>query len=192
MKTPAEFWAWFSAEEPRLRAGDPQVITGEIEDRVRSLDPRIGIELGDAVVRELIFTVYVQIEAFARVKELVAAAPHFDHWKMIALKPPRGFDFAIDVGGSSVDASAITFEPLDSPAMPDAIGIRCFVDDVLASNPNGAGILRLIVATGIGEEAAARISHLEVAARNRAPPQPLKISGLTDYLDWHDRRTLKN
>ena len=192
MRTAEEFWAWFSAEEPRLLASDPKDATCEIEDRVRSLDPRIGVELGDAVVRELIFTVYVQIEAFSLVKALVAAAPKFDRWKMIALKPARGFDFAIDVAGRSVDASAITFEPLDSPAMPAAIGIRCFVDDALASNPNNAGILRLIVATGIGEEAAARISHMEVMPRHRAPPEPIRISALRDFIDWHDLRTLKN
>ena len=192
MKTPADFWSWFSAEEPRLRSGDPREITGEIEDRVRTLDPRIGVELGDAIIRELIFTVYVQIEAFGLVKELVAAAPKFDCWKMIALKPARGFDFAIDVGGRKVDASAITFEPLDSPAMPAAIGIRCFVDDVLASNDNRAGILRLIIATGIGEEAAARISHLEVVPRNQSPAEPIRIGALRDFLDWHDLKMLKN
>lgn len=192
MRSAEEFWAWFSAEAPRLLASDPKDATGEIEDRVRSLDPRIGVELGDAVVRELIFTVYVQIEAFSLVKALVAAAPKFDRWKMIALKPARGFDFAIDVGGRSVDASAITFEPLDSPAMPAAIGIRCFVDDALAANPNNAGILRLIVATGIGEEAAARISHMEVMPRHRAPAEPIRISALRDFIDWHDVRTLKN
>ena len=192
MKTAAEFWSWFSAEEPRLRAAAPQAVTGEIEDQVRALDPRIGIELGDAVVRELIFTVYVQVEAFARVKALVAAAPKFDHWRMIALKPARGFDFAIEVGGGKVDAAAITFEALDSPAMPDAVGIRCFVDELLVSNANSGGILRLIIATGIGEEAAARIAHLEVAPRSRAPRGAISLGGLPDYLDWHDSRTLKN
>jgi hypothetical protein len=190
--TISEFWAWFSAEEPRLLASDPKEVTGEIEDRVRELDPRIGVELGDAVVRELIFTVYVQIEAFTLVKELVAAAPRFERWRMIALKPARGFDFSIDVAGRKVDASSITFEPLDSPAMPGAIGIRCFVDDALASNSNRGGILRLIVATGIGEEAAARISHIEVAEKRRAPAEPIRIVALREYIDWHDHRTLKN
>ena len=192
MKTPAEFWAWFSAEEPRLLASAPKDVTGEIEDRVRLVDPRIGVELGDAVVRELIFTAYVQVEVFARVKELVAAAPKFDRWQMVALKPARGFEFAIDVGGRSVDASQITFEPLDSAAMPGAIGLRCFVDPALATHGNNAGILRLIIATGIGEELAARISHVEVAGRERAPAEPIRISALREYLDWQDRRTLKN
>ena len=89
MITQQQFWDWFSAEEPRLRSADPKEVTGEIEDRVRTLDPRIGVELGDAVIRELIFTVYVQMEAFGLVKELVAAAPKFDCWRMIALKPAR-------------------------------------------------------------------------------------------------------
>lgn len=192
MTTVAQFWAWFSAEEVRLRTADPKQATGEIEDRIRSVDPRVGIELGDAVVRELIFTAYVQVEVFARVKELVAQAPKFDHWKMVALKPARGFDFGIEVSGRQVDASAITFEALDSPAIPGAIGIRCFVDGALVSNPDSTGVLRLIIATGIGEEAAARISHLEIAPRNLAPTEPLKIAALREFIDWRDQHTLKN
>lgn len=192
MKTADEFWTWFSAQEPRLRSADPKDVTGEIEDRVRLLDERIGVELGDAIIRELIFTVYVQVEAFAMVKALVAAAPKFDCWKMVALKPARGFDFALDVDGRAVDASAITFEPLDSPAMPGAIGLRFFVDDALAANANRGGVLRLIVATGIGEEAAARITHIEVVPRDQAPAQPIRIRALSEFLTWHDGKTLKN
>lgn len=178
-----EFWRWFAQAEPRLRAAHPREVTGEIEDRVRLFDPRIGVELGDADVRELIFTVYVQVEAFDLVKALVAAAPAFPAWRMIALKPPRGFDFAIDVNGQQVDAAAITFEALDAPAMPGAIGIRCFVDDALWSDDNSKGILRLIIATGIGEEA---------APRGRAPAEPIRIEVLAELIGWQDLRTLKN
>lgn len=193
MNTAAQnFWTWFSAEEARLRAAAPRDATGEIEDHIRALDSRIGVELGDADKRELIFTVFVQYEAFDLVRELVAAAPDFENWRVIALKPARGFDFNIDVGGTRVDASSITFEPMDSPAMPGAVGIRCFVDDALAQNENCGGILRLIVATGIGEELAARISHFEGAPLRRAPNDPIRIRALPAFLAWHDRNTLKN
>lgn len=193
MNTAAQnFWTWFSAEEARLRAATPRDATGEIEDHIRALDSRIGVELGDADKRELIFTVFVQYEAFDLVRELVAAAPDFENWRVIALKPARGFDFNIDVGGTRVDASSITFEPMDSPAMPGAVGIRCFVDDALAQNENCGGILRLIVATGIGEELAARISHFEGAPLRRAPNDPIRIRALPAFLAWHDRNTLKN
>ena len=76
--------------------------------------------------------------------------------------------------------------------MPGAVGIRCFVEDTVASNANCGGILRLIVATGIGEEAAARITHIEVQPKSRAPAEPIRITALLDFLDWHDGRTLKN
>ena len=187
-----DFWSWFAAEEPRLRAASPRDATGEIEDHVRSLDARIGVELGEAEVRELIFTVSVQYEAFDLVRALVAAAPEFEKWRVIALKPARGFEFSIDVGGARIDASAITFEPLDSPAMPGAIGVRCFVDDVLADHPNATAILRLIVATGIGEELAARINHLEARPRSQQPAAPIAIRALPAFLLWHDQHTLKN
>lgn len=187
-----EFWSWFAAEEPRLRATSAREATGEIEDHVRALDARIGVELGDADKRELIFTVSVQYEAFDLVRALVAAAPEFERWRVIALKPARGFEFAIDVGGARIDASSITFEPLDSPAMPGAIGIRCFVDDLLAEHPNATAIVRLIVSTGIGEELAARINHLEARPRRQKPGGPMRLCALAAFLAWHDRHVLKN
>src|SRR5687768_7412868 len=99
--TVQEFWRWFASEEAELRAAGGQVVADRVEAQLRLVDPRIGIEVGEPEAqRELIFTAWSDAEAFPAVRALVEAAPKpLARWKLIALKPPRGFEFAIDVDG---------------------------------------------------------------------------------------------
>jgi hypothetical protein len=106
-------------------------------------------------------------------------------WRAIPLKPARGFSFALKVGGLDLDASALCYQPLDSPRQPGLLGIRVFVDPALVAEETILEALWLVVETGVGEEAAADVGHLEAASRERAPIDPFSIEELARTIERH-------
>jgi hypothetical protein len=187
-----EFWRWFAAQEPQLRGADGQVVADAVEARLREIDPRVGVEVSDpGDERELIFTAWSQREAFPVVHALMAAAPRgLAGWRLIALKPPRGFGFAIDVEGLRIDASQLRFDPLASPQAPGALGVRVYVAGapaMAAADEQWAQTLALIIETGIGEDAAAQIDYLEPAS-GTPDAKSLPIDELLPLVHWHRRK----
>jgi hypothetical protein len=65
------------------------------------------------------FTAWSASEVFPVVKELVSSGPALPGWRLTALKPPRGFGFTINVDGCEIAASRISFQLLESEAMPE-------------------------------------------------------------------------
>ena len=187
-----EFWTWFASEESELRRADGQVIADRVEARLQEVDPRIGIELGEPdAQRELIFTAWSDAEAFSAVRALVAAAPlsSLTGWKLIALKPPRGFGFAIDVDGLQVDARTLWFDPLGAPEAPEALGLRVYVGvGAPGSDPRWARALALIIETGIGEDASAQIDYIEPCGGPPADERSLPIDQLLGFVQWFRRQ----
>ena len=115
--------------------------------------------------REMILTAWSDPAAFDAVRELVAAAPELPGWQIIALKPPRGFAFALDVDGLRIDASELQLEPLAAAEDPKLLGIRIYVPSASAADDEHLGrVLPLVLETGIGEEAAAQIDHTDFVA----------------------------
>ena len=187
----AEFWNWFVAEEAELRAAGGQVVADRVEARLREVDPRIGIEVGEPEERrELIFTAWSDAEAFPAVRALVDAAPNpLPGWNLMALKPPRGFEFAIDVDGLQVDARTLWFDPLGAPDAPGALGVRVYVGvGAPGSDPRWARALALIIETGIGEDASAQIDYIEPYGGPRADARSMPITELLKFVQWFRRQ----
>ena len=185
-----EFWQWFLAEEARLRQANGQIVADAIEDRLRAIDPRVGVEVSDpGNERELVFTAWSQRDAFPVVHALMAAAPRaLAGWKLMGLKPARGFAFAVDVDGVRVEAEKLRFDVLGSPQAPAALGIRVYVaGPAPVVDERWAQTLALLIETGIGEEAAAQIDYLE-AAPGMPDPRSLPIDQLLPLVQWHRRK----
>ena len=186
-----EFWEWMSDRSAELLEADGQEVADRIEERLRAIDERIGVEVSQpAETREMIITAWSDRAAFDAVRDIVAAAPPLEGWEIIALKPPRGFAFEINLDGLHIDASELMFDPLSAQEDPKLLGVRVYVpgaaDDDDDERLNRA--LPLILETGIGEEAAAQIDHSDFIA---GPPQDnkaLPIEQLLPYVQWHRKK----
>jgi hypothetical protein len=192
--TAAEFWRWFAAEEAELRRAGGQIVADRVEARLREHDPRIGIEVGDpGEERELIFTAWSDAEAFPAVRALVGTGPDpSPGWKLIALKPPRGFEFGIDVDGLQVDARRLWFDALASPEAPGALGIRVYVGvGAPSSDQRWAQALALIIETGIGEDAAAQIDYIEPYGGPPPDERSLPIDQLLPFVKWYRTKHMR-
>lgn len=181
------FWDWFSENEAALRGLSGAQVAEAIYAELTEVDQRLGVEVQGAKAprREVIFTAYGDAEAFPAVESLVEAAPAIAGWSFVALKPARGFDFSVDAGEIVIDAAKLIFDPLRSPQAPNALAIRFFVASELAESGGIEEVLWLILETGLGERAAAEITHIEAAAESDASGDELAIGELSGYIRWH-------
>ena len=189
MQAAAEFWRWFSDASADLLGADGQAVADQVEQHLRAVDDRLGVEVsGPADPRELIITAWSDADAFPAVRELVAAAPPLPGWQIIALKPPRGFEFGIDVDGLEVNAAKLQLSPLAADQDPTLLGIRIYVPSADDNDDERLDrALPLILETGIGEEAAAQIDHTEYVA-GPGDDHAIAIAELLRYVQWHRKK----
>ena len=182
-----DFWTWFVGNEAALRTAPGGEGPDKIETELRKIDPRLGCELSEpGERRELILTAWSQAPAFPVIRELAAAAPkeQLANWRITALKPARGFRFAINIDGLQVDASQLMFHALTSPQAPALLGLRIYVTGAPPTDERWQRILPLILETGLGEELAAQISHLQPAPAPPPDDQALKLDDLPEFIEW--------
>jgi hypothetical protein len=183
------FWKWFQANRVELESADPGEVAHSIQQALQSVDPRLGAEVSDDDDElEVIITASGDPEAFPIAKGMVNAGIAFPNWSFCALKYAQGFDFVVSIYGKEVDASQLWFEPLHSCQRPGELGLRLHVPGPISNVDETVQALRLVLETGIGEEAAARISHLDVADVPECKDGLLPIVELADYVAWHRKR----
>ena len=183
----SDFWTWFVEHEASLRTAPGGAAPDQIEAKLREIDPRLGCELSEpGERRELILTAWSQAPAFPIVRELAAAAPkeQLANWRITALKPARGFRFAINIDGLQVDATKLMFHALTSPQAPALLGLRIYVTGAPPTDERWSRILPLILETGLGEELAAQISNLQPAAGPPPDDQALRLDELPEFIEW--------
>jgi len=187
-----QFWQWMSENSADLIDADGQVVADRVHEQLHNVDERLGVEVsGPGETRELIITAWSEAAAFPAARELVAGAPQLDGWQIIALKPPRGFEFGIDVDGLRIDANELQFDPLSAEENPTLLGIRVYVPSATDEDEEDdrlARILPLILETGIGEEAAAQIDHTDFVAGPATDARALPIDQLLRYVQWHRKK----
>lgn len=173
------FRQWMVDHASELRRQPPEEAAEEIGDFVQSIDERLGVEVADEVEgnegpRELVVTAFSDQSAFGLVKSLVEALPELDGWTVTALKPPRGFDFQLDLDGTSIDASTLEFSPAGAERGINLLLSGQSSEEVAALDDELAW---LIVEAGIGEELCARLGEVSFApwaeARVRWPLRQL-------------------
>lgn len=176
MTKAAQFWQWFVENERRFRdveVADKDQLLDEIQHALHRISEDLWFEIGGdrEGPQELVITAEGKHHAFALVREVVSAAPEIPGWKIIAFKPPRGFDFTTSYGDITVSPKAAWFSVLPAPEGPDGIDLRVAYADFEPSKAEA-----FLTATyhllegGLGELAVAQIFRsIEVCA---APPDP--------------------
>lgn len=181
----ASFWIWFSENQPALRALDPDALVDRVLVELQRIDPGVGVEVAAAgQAPEMIFTSYGEPSLFPLVREIASEAPVGLAWAVRALKSPGGFDFRLRRGEASIDAATLPFEPLEAEGDPTRLGLQVFVPTHTDPEQDWLGIVNLILASGLGEERMAAISHVEYNDIANAPADPLRLAELDAYLDW--------
>ena len=184
------FAAWAHEKLPPLRHELSDVVAGRISDQLLIIDPQLGVEVGDDEpgLREVIVTAFSEPSLFPLVHRIVGSVSDISGWCFVALKPPRGFAFKLSAGGSMIDAKALAFAPI-----PDVdAGIQLVVSPaILTALPGGREAEELgwlIVETGIGEELAGRVQHVEFCSAG-ATGESLPIAELESYVrtNWARR-----
>lgn len=133
------FWEWFAVNESKLHAlssggedGDRDVLQGECISKLHELSDGLFFEIGgrnDGEKQDFIITAEGNKDLFDKVEELVGAAPKFEGWEIIALKPPLGSDFKLDYEGVDMDPNNMWFLPLKNEENPNEIGLRVGIPD---------------------------------------------------------------
>ncbi|HLT29333.1 MAG TPA: hypothetical protein VK013_04785 [Myxococcaceae bacterium] len=161
------FWNWFKDEAHRLRAMELDTLTDTLARALSTHAPGLGVEVSPAEAEdqdvEVLFTAHRERMHFSRARDLVAAAPDVPGFRFIALRPAQDFDVVLETEGVELDGTELTFEPLLGPA---GVGLRLFVPEAAAAQPELKDLLWLMLETGLGEEVASGLSHLEVSPRS--------------------------
>ena len=198
MQDPIAFWDWFAENEERFRLLKDQKapeLLDEIEMQLASAHPELCLVIDSGIdsVIELIITAEGNPELFDDVREFVGSAPTVDAWRIVAFKPPRGFEFEIDLPTGSLDVSKLWFVPLESQTHPDLLGVRLGIpgyDEGLRDEFLFASYQ--ILDRGLGELAAFEdIDHMEVSVLPKDPKAEgfVPLGQLPDVIVWRKART---
>jgi hypothetical protein len=188
-----EFWAWLAGQADQLAklVQPSDTFWDEVLKHLKAIDEGLWIELSrpDGTTREFVVTAAGDASLFPLVADVVSAAPALTGWKVIALKPPQGFEFTTNYEGLPLDPRQLWFLPLIRKAAPAALGLRVGVEGLDPARERdalkGVGV---VLDTALGERAAAlELHHLEVCALPEAPAAQgyFKLAELAHYIEFH-------
>lgn len=168
------FVNWFQENNQRLGHEDPEQAAEEIATAIDAIDERLGIELAaeNDGSRELIFTAFSEESLFGLVKEIVSKAGEFPGWSLVALKPPRGFQFNLSIGNSSLCANQLEFHVESAEHARLTIVVSRQMLTALNENDQAQELAWLIIETGIGEELTSKFDDIRFGVSN-GHPQPI-------------------
>ena len=191
----AAFWRWLAPRAHRMAElvdGDAP-FWDEILAQLQAIDPGLWLEVGgQAVGEELVLTAGGNPDLFELVDAICAQAPAMPGWRVVALKPPLGFNLRqLTYEGVRVEPKALWFKTLDI-GLPDIIGLRVAAPGHSAeTNDRHCMAVLLLLDSALGEREAARSIHVvEVVA---PPPDPdaagyLPMVDLGAFLAWRHKR----
>jgi len=165
------FVSWALEHLPELRDKPAEEAADAIGDAILKVDQGLGVEVSsidENEDRELIVTAFSDAILFPLVRQIVELLSGVPGWRVIALKPPRGFEFSITVGTQRMRAKTLRFT-----SIPTIVGgIQLLVAKrILSDMPvehDCEELAWLIVETGIGEELSSKLQHIEFASAESA------------------------
>jgi hypothetical protein len=194
--TAKEFWKWFEKNNKKylfiheVEEKERQKFVEELLTQLRGFHEKLVFVIGGHPLQdhELIISADGQVELFDKVDELVSLAPVIKDWKIIACKPPMGFEFRINFEGIEFDPQYIWFTPLHSESHPDEVGVLVGIPDFNEARKEDFfyGALMLLESC-LGERVCAHeLDYIDVGP---LPPEPeeegyLEVNKLPEYLKW--------
>lgn len=179
-----EFWLWFESQAEQLVDQPSLEIIDELAEQLANVDSGITAEVSNMTEnsdRELIITAHGDASRFKLIGTLVQRAPQIPGWRVLALKPPRGFSFHVD-GKERLSISDWRFVPLKSSPEFDEIGLRIEMPERDAQKLN-EDALSLVLEEGVGEVLLSLYSHIEFGSSETAGA--LSIHSLAETIsDW--------
>ena len=191
----ALFWRWLLTRIDELRT-PASSLWDEVLEGLQKIDENLRFEISDehGGSRELIVTAEGNAGSFDAADAVVSAAPEIKGWKVVSLKPARGFQFQIDYEGLHLDPRDLWFLPLSSAEHPAAIGIRVGVPGLTRRQQRATeNAVLMILDTGLGERSAALdLQHVEVTRLPATPAEKgfRRLPELPAYIS--ERRGRKN
>lgn len=184
-----QFTMWFRRQSQSLAGLDVAEIVNRLHSELSRLDPNLGVEVSEPDsegVRELIVTANGHTDLFHLVREIGSRCADIQGWRVIALKPARGFDYTLTQGGSSLSPEKWEFAALKDEY--GNLGLRLFVPGKKIVIVHA--VLQTIVETGVGEEPFSIVEHIEYTQDKSTcdSTQWLPIEVLPEYLRWWHAR----
>lgn len=184
------FWHWFATNSNRLAAVTEadRGLLDLLRAKLNEIHEGLFFEINNSLPeREFVISAYGKRELFEIVYSIVERTPKSLPWKVIALKPPRGFKFTTNFMGCHLDPGRTWFLPLKKRNDPSFLGLRVGIEGESCSacaEIIRGGIL-LMLDTGLGEQCASEsIQYVEVEQLPNNPGSKGygKISSLPKYI----------
>ncbi len=175
-------WSWLNVDQVAMASADRARF--ELDKGLKAIDERLDVEItDDDGTRTVVLTANGESELFGVVHALVDAAPSIPRWRFVALRPAGDFNFEIESGGLRFGVSALTFQVIDHEVPPGHLAIRLLVPN--PQLPEWSDIALQIIEVGLGEEAAARIAHIEIDKRKPDSEGVFSLESLPGYVARH-------
>jgi hypothetical protein len=168
-----EFWNWFQKNNSKylflneVDEEEKNKLMGELLANLHNYCEHLYFEVGghsqdDRI--DLVITAEGIVKHFAKVEELVDAAPDLPTWRFIKFRQPHGAGIKAEFSGRIFDPEEIIFISLYSEEDPDGIGIQvCYPDFNEADRNVFVNGTYILLDSLIGERSVALdIEHLDV------------------------------
>jgi hypothetical protein len=149
------FWEWFKANAHLVREAETgqEDILHALYSQLNKVQKGLTFELGPISdnQREFIISADGIRERFPAVQKLVAAAPEFPDWEIIAFRQPKGFDGRVQFGDIELSPEDIWFS-----AHPEGnlTGLKIFLRGLSEQNKQAlAGAAFILLDSILGEYA---------------------------------------
>lgn len=181
------FWAWFARHADAFREVLPEPARyDDLFQQLHYVDPDLVCEIGvsEDGTAELLLSAGGLKTAFRAVRALAEAAPPLPGWRIVAFKPRRGAEAAVELPGNRrVHSDDVWFHL--SPHAPGLLALELFLSGGL--DPEDADTLQalcVLLDAALGEvDVATRIGPI---AWTQAPANPTE-AGLHPFRELPDR-----
>jgi hypothetical protein len=181
------FVSWVHKNLAGLRHQPSAVVADQLGEAILRIDGQLGVEVADdeSDVREVIVTAFSEPKLFSLVRQITKLLSDVPGWRFVALKPPRGFAFKLSAGPHRIDASSLEFAPIQDIKAGIQLVVPPPVLEAL-SEQEAEELAWLVVETGVGEELAGLLRHVELSSAQAADQHPI------EELGTHIRANLRN
>jgi hypothetical protein len=201
-RTDTQFWDWFISNEKyfieaiRKQKKIEKNFFRKLAARLHEWEYSFSFLAGmnDDHTAELIFTAEGDPALIPLVEDFVAAAPHVEGWKFIALKPRMDINnISIEIDGYKFNAETIGFYDDSDPAFPDEVVIAVVHNDL--SEENAPVVMTgtcLFIENSLGELACrTQLDSMQIIRREDAKKELIPICKLESFLLWRHKEFIE-